>query len=82
MDNNKHNSDYRLQGEIYESVNHTINESTKLAVNKYKTRPDLFGKMIYWKLSKILEFDLANKWYMHNQEAQKILSNLKIQKED
>ena len=30
---------------------------------------DWVGTVIYWELCKEFNFDLANKWYMHNPES-------------
>ena len=50
-------------------INHVISECSKLAQKEYKTRHDWMGKVIHWELYKKLNFDHANKWYMHNTES-------------
>ena len=49
-----------------ETINHIISECSKLAQKEYKTRHDWVGKVIHWEMCKKFEFDLTNKWYMHN----------------
>ena len=60
------NSKCRLCGDSDETINHIINECSKLAQKVYKDRHDWVGKGIHWEMSKKLKFDHANKWYMHN----------------
>ena len=62
-----------------------MNECSKLAQRKYKTRHDWVGKVIQWDLCLILKFDHTNTWYMHNPESvlenetHKLLWNFKIE---
>ena len=60
------NSKCKLCGDRDETINHIICECSKLAQKKYKTRHDLVGKVIQWKICKKFKFGLTNKWYMHN----------------
>ena len=64
------NNKYRL---CHETINHIINECSKLAPKEYKTRHDWARKVIHWELCKKMKFDHMNKWYMHNTES--ILEN-------
>ena len=47
----------RLYGDRDETINHIINEYSKLAQKEYKTRHDWVGKVIFWELCKKLKFD-------------------------
>ena len=49
-----------------ETINHIINECSKLAQKEYKTRHDWVGKVIYWEMCKQFKFDHTNEWYMHH----------------
>ena len=60
------NSKCRLCGDRDETINHIINECSKLAQKEYKTRHDWVGKGINWEMCKKFKSDHANKWYMHN----------------
>ena len=40
---------------------------------EYKTKHDLVGKVINWKMRKKFIFNHTNKWYMHN--AASVLEN-------
>ena len=51
-------------GDKDETINHIINECSKLAQNMYKTRHDWVGKVI-----KVIKFDHKKKWYMPNQAS-------------
>ena len=55
------NSKGGLCGNRDETINHIINECSKLAQKDYKTKYNLVGK-----LCKKFKFDHTNKWYMHN----------------
>ena len=39
-----------------------------MAQKEYKARHDWLGEAINWEMCKKIEFDHANKWYMHNPE--------------
>ena len=56
------NSKCKLCGDRDETINHIINECSKLA----QTRHDWVGKVIHEEMYKKLKFDHTNKWYMHN----------------
>ena len=66
IDKTQQNSKYRLCGDGDETVNHIINECSKLAQKEYKARHDWVSKVIHWDMCKEFKFDHANKWYMHN----------------
>ena len=55
--------------EKYETVNEKISKSIKLAQKENKTEHDWVGKVIFWELSKRLNFDPTYKWYMHKPES-------------
>ena len=65
IDKTQQNSKCRLCGDRDETINHIINECSKLAL-EYKARHDWFGKMIYWEMCKKFKFDYINKWYLPN----------------
>ena len=52
-----------------ETINHIINECSKLAQKEYKTRHDWMGKVIHREMDKKFRFDHSNKWHMHNPAA-------------
>ena len=54
---------------IDETINHIINECSKLAQKEYKTIHDWVKKVIHWELCKKLKFDHTTKWYMHKPES-------------
>ena len=60
------NSKCRLCGNRDETINHIINECSKLPQKEYKARYDWVGKVIHWEMCKKFQFYHANKWYMHN----------------
>ena len=68
-----------------ETVNHMVNECSKLAQKKYKGRLDWVRKVNNWELCKRLKFDHTTKWYMHKPESvlenriHKILLDFEIQ---
>ena len=85
LDKIRQNSKCRLCGERDETINHIINECTKLVRKDYKTRLEWVGKVIHWEMCKKFKFDHTNKWYMHNSafvlenEAYKLLWDFDIQ---
>ena len=66
IDKTQQNSRCKLCSERVETINHIINECSKLAQKEYKTRQDWRSKVIHWKLCKKLKFDPTNKWYMYS----------------
>ena len=60
IDKTQQNSKCRLCGDRDETINHIISECSKLAQKEYKTRHDLFGKVIHWEMCKKLKFDHTN----------------------
>ena len=69
IDNKRQNSKCDLYGDRYKTVHLILSECSKLTQKKYKTWHDWVGKVTNWELCKILEFDLANKWYLHKPES-------------
>ena len=55
------NSKCRLCSDKDETINHIINECSKLAQKEYKAKHDWVGKVIHWETSKKFKFDHANK---------------------
>ena len=68
IDKTQQNSKCRLCGDRDQTIDHIINECSKLAQNEYKARHDWVGKVIHWEMCKKFKFENANKWYMHNPE--------------
>ena len=66
IDKMQQNSKCRLCGDRDKTINHIINECSKLAQKEYKTRYDWVGKVIHWEMCKKFKFDYTNKWYMNN----------------
>ena len=66
IDKMQQNSKCRLCGDRDETINHIINECSKLAQKEYKTRHDWVGKVFHWEMCKKFKFDHMNKWYMYN----------------
>ena len=66
IDNTQQNSKCRLCDDRDETINPIISEYSKLAQKDYKTRHDLVGKVIHWKMSKKFKFDHMNKCFFHN----------------
>ena len=66
IDKMQQNSKCRLCGDSDETINHIINECSKLAQKEYRDRHDWVGKVIHWEMCKKFKFDHTNKWYMHN----------------
>ena len=73
IDNTQLKSKCRLYGDKDETVNRIVCEYYRLAQKEFKTVSNWVGKVICWKLWKILKFDLATKWYMH--KAESVLEN-------
>ena len=69
IDKTQQNSNCRLCGDRDETINHIINECSKLAQKENNTKHDWVGKVIHWEMCKKLKFDHTNKWYMHNPAA-------------
>ena len=66
IDKTQQNSKCRLCGDRDESINHIISECSKLALKEYKARYDWVGKVVHWEMCRKFQFNLTNKWYMHN----------------
>ena len=73
IDKIQQNCRYRLFGDRDETINHIINERSKLALREYKTRHDWLGMVIHWDMCNKFKFDHMNKWYMPNPES--VLAN-------
>ena len=65
-----------LCGDRDKTINHIINECSKLEQKEYKTRHDWVGNVIYW-LWKRLKFDHVDKRYINKSES--ILENVAAQ---
>ena len=59
----------RMCGKVDESINHVLNECSKLAQNEYKRRHDWVGKRVHWDVSKLCGLKVKQKWYEHEPEA-------------
>ena len=55
-----------LCGDRDETINHIINECSKLAQKENKTRHGWVGKVIHWEMYKTFKFDYTYKRYMDN----------------
>ena len=66
MDKTQQNSKCRLCADRDETINHIINECSKVPQKDYKTRHDWVGKVIYWEMCKKIRFDHTHKWDMHD----------------
>ena len=66
IDKTQQNSKCTLCGDRDETMNHIINECSKLLLKESKMRHDWVGKVIHWEMCKKFKFDHINKWYMHN----------------
>ena len=63
------NSEYKLCGEKDEMISHIISDYSRQAQNKYKTRLDWVGKVIYKEFWKKLKFESTSNWHMYNRES-------------
>ena len=66
IDKTQQNTKCRLCGDRDETINHIINECSKLAQKEYKARHNWVSKVIHWEMCRKFQFDHTNKWYMHN----------------
>ena len=69
IDNMQHNIKCKLCADKDEIVNHKVNECSKIAQKKCKTRHDWVGKVIYREFCKKLILDHTNKRYMNKQAS-------------
>ena len=69
IDKTQQNSKCRLCGGRDVTINHMINEYSKLAQKEYEARHEWVGKVIHWEMCKKFKFDHANNWYMQNTET-------------
>ena len=51
-----------MYGKVDESINHVLNECSKLAQKEYKRRQDWVGKSVHWDGSKVCGFKVKEKW--------------------
>ena len=88
IDKTQQNSKCRLCGDRDETINHIISECSKLARKEYKARHDWVSKVIHWEMCRKFQFNLTNKWYMHNpapvleNDSHKLLWDFNIQTDD
>ena len=68
IDNAQQKIKFKLSGDKNETINHVINEGSKLAQKEYKTRHDGVRKVTHWELCKKLKFDHTTKWYLYELE--------------
>ena len=69
LDNTQQNGKGRLDSDRDETINHIVNECTKLVQRNYKTRHDWVGKVIHWELCKKFKFDHTTRLYKHKPES-------------
>ena len=74
-------------GDRDKTINHIINECSKLAQNEYKARHDWVGKVIHWEMCRKFQIDHTNRWYMHDSapvlenKSHKLLRDVNIQRD-
>ena len=61
IDKTQQNSTCRLCGDRDETINHIINECSKLVRKEYKTKQDWVCKVIHREMCKKFKFDHTNK---------------------
>ena len=66
VDKTQQNTKCRLCDDRDKTINHIINECSKLTQKEYKARHDWVGKVIHWDMCKKFKFDHTNKWNTHN----------------
>ena len=69
IDKTQQNIKCMLRGDRDETINHIINECSKLVQKEYRPKRDWVGKVINWKMCKKCKINHTNKWYMHNQAS-------------
>ena len=85
IDKTQQNSKCRLCGDRDKTINHIINECSKLPQKEYKARQSCVGKVDHREMCRKFQFDLTNKWSMHNpvpvleNESHKLLWDFNIQ---
>ena len=60
-------SKFRFYGKRDETINHIMNECSKLAEKEHESRHDWVRKVIFLELCKKLKLDDTTKSYMRNQ---------------
>ena len=68
------NSECRQCGDRDETINHIMNECSKLTQKEDKNGLDWVGKVIHWEMCEKFRFDYTNKRYVHNPAA--VLKNV------
>ena len=63
-----------------ESIDHVVNDCSKLAQKKYKSmiRHDNLGKIVHWNLARKCNFEAGDKWYEHEPESVSASEDYKI----
>ena len=78
VDKTQTESKCSMCGKVDESINHVLNECSKLAQNEYKRRQDWTGKRGHWNVSKVFGFKVKEEWYEHEPEAVKANDEYRI----
>ena len=81
IDKSQLNSKCRMCGQAEETINHILNECSKLAQSEYKRRHDWIGRRIHWEVSRKYNVRVSEKWYEHlaENEQVKVLWDFNIQ---
>ena len=85
IDKSQSNSKCRMCGQTDETINHILNECSKLAQSEYKRRHDWIGRRIHWEVCRQYNVRVPDKWYEHlperviENEQVKVLWDFNIQ---
>ena len=75
VDNTQNKRTSSLHDNWYETVNHMISESCKLAQKLYNTMLDWIGKVLYCELYKRFKFHHTDNWLINKPESVLGMSN-------
>lgn len=62
---NKNSKEDTVIGNGDETINHLLNEFSRLTQKEYKCRNKCIGKRVYWTVSQVYEFKENEKSYGH-----------------
>ena len=85
IDKSQLNSKCRMCGQANETINHILNECSKLAQSEYKRRHDWIGRRIHWEVCRQYNVIVPDKWCEHlperviENEQVKVLWDFNIQ---
>ena len=69
IDKTQEDSLCRMCKQADETVDHLLNEYSKMAQKEFKRRHDWVGKKIHWEVCLKYGFDVKSKWYEHEPET-------------